>query len=70
MAKAYNVVCPQCGLEFQILKGTWLAEYKTGKKLPPNRDENVTDYCPGCNRRFSVKDKDFRKYVKEYMFID
>ena len=70
MAKAYNITCPQCGCEFQILKGALLDEYKAGIKLPASRDESVPDYCPRCNRRFSVNDQDFQQYVKSFMFID
>ena len=70
MACVYDVICPKCGHPFQIVKGAFVMELVSGKKLPKSRDEDEPDYCPKCKCRISVNDSDFRNHVKQVMMAD
>ena len=70
MAHVYNVICPNCGQPFQIMKGVTELELRSGEQLPKSRDENEPEYCPKCNNRISVNDPDFREHVKTIMMVD
>ena len=70
MAHVYNVICPQCGQSFQIVKGPFVRELVKGKQLPKSRDDDEPDYCPKCGHKMSVSDPDFHDHVKQMMLAD
>ena len=70
MAHVYEVICPNCGQPFQVMKGVTELELRSGEQLPKSRDENEPDYCPNCHQRMSVNDPDFRKYVNTIIMVD
>ena len=70
MAHVYEVICPNCGQPFRIMKGVTVMELRSGASIPKSRDEDEPDYCPVCHHRMSVNDPDFRDHVRTFMMVD
>lgn len=70
MAKAYEIICPECGQRFLIATGALLNRRPSEDQIVKVRNADEPDFCPNCNHRISVNDPDFHDHVVSTMMID
>ena len=68
MATIYEIKCPKCGEQFQVMKGILMSE--CNKPIPHDRKEDTPFNCPKCGKKFCVYDDDFQSYVESVIMAD
>lgn len=68
MATIYGMLCPDCGHEFEVMKGILVSE--CGKKMPKDREEDEPFVCPKCGKRFCTHDDNFYSNVQYTIMAD
>lgn len=68
MAQIYTIKCPNCGKEFEVMKGILMSE--VGKEVPADRDESVPAVCPTCKLKIDLQDPESQPYIKCIMMAD
>ena len=69
MATLYTIICPECGFEFNVLKGIRMSEAHLNP-IPEDRLEETPFICPMCGLEMSTQDEDFHDHVTEVAMID
>ncbi len=69
MAQLYTIKCPHCKHVFKVPKGVFV-NWDFSKPIPLELREETPFYCPNCNYKMSVNDKDFRKHVVTMLYVD
>lgn len=69
MAKVYNIKCPVCGQEFEVMKGILVSECNLDP-IPDDRKDETPFDCPFCGHTMSIEDEDFNSHVVSIMMAD
>lgn len=69
MGQIYQIICPECGKKFEVMKGSLMSE-SVLNPIPKERQEETPFNCPNCKLQMSVKDPDFNEHVESIIMID
>lgn len=68
MAQIYTIRCPQCGKEYEVMKGILMSE--CDKPIPEERKEETPVTCPHCGQILSLADEKAKAYIQTVMMAD
>ena len=68
MAKLYQLKCPDCGTEFEFMKG--VLPQDSDRPIPKQLREETPEKCPTCGRKFTMTREKDKQFVTGVIFID